>query len=104
MTSVRFQSPVANYTGTVGGVRFIDGLGETDDPNVISYFTRQGYTHIHEPQEDESPAVFNPSEHTVEEVTTYLNGLAPEDPERNRVLAAEAAGKARKSITGTQGE
>ena len=104
MTSVRFQAPVANYTGRVGGVQFIDGLGETDDPNVISYFTRQGYTPVYEPQEGEPATAFNPSEHTVEEVTTYLNGLDPEDPERDRVLAAEAAGKARKGITGEQGE
>lgn len=104
MIHVRFQAPVANYTGVVGGVRFVDGLGETDDPNVVAYFTRQGYTPVYEPQEGEPPAAFNPGEHTVEEVITYLNGLDPEDPERDRVLAAEAAGKARKGITGEQGE
>ena len=54
MIRVRFQAPVANYTGRVGGVQFIDGLGETDDPNVVAYFARQGYTPIHEPQEGES--------------------------------------------------
>ena len=104
MIRVRFQAPVANYTGLVGGVQFIDGLGETDDPNVVAYFARQGYTPIHEPQEGEEALVaFNPGEHTVEEVTSYLNGLNQDDPERERVLAAEAAGKARKSITGDQG-
>lgn len=103
MIRVRFQAPVANYTGRVGGVQFIDGLGETDDPNVVAYFARQGYTPIHEPQEGESAGVFNPADHTVEEVTAYLNGLNQDDPERERILAAEAAGKARKSITGDQG-
>lgn len=103
MIRVRFQAPVANYTGLVGGVQFIDGLGETDDPNVVAYFARQGYTPIHEPQEGEALVAFNPADHTVEEVAAYLNGLNQDDPERERVLAAEAAGKARKSITGDQG-
>lgn len=41
---------------------------------------------------------FDPSEHTVAEVQDHLD--AADDDERERVLAAEAAGKARKSILG----
>jgi hypothetical protein len=39
---------------------------------------------------------FDPSEHTVEEVKEYLDGA--DDAERERVLSAEADGKARKSL------
>lgn len=46
---------------------------------------------------DEEPAnEFDPSEATVEEVNTYLEGA--DDAERTRVLEAEAAGKNRKGI------
>lgn len=41
---------------------------------------------------------FDPSEHTVEEVVEYLADADAE--EKARVLAAEAAGKARKSLLG----
>lgn len=102
---MRFQAPVANYTGIIGGVRFVDGLGETDDPNIVAYFNRQGYTPVHDPQEgDPDGALFNPGEHTVEEVTSYLNSLDQDDAERARVLAEEAAGKARKGLIGEPGE
>lgn len=48
--------------------------------------------------EDENPtgSEFNPSEATVEEVNTYLEGA--DEAERTRVLEAEAAGKNRKGI------
>lgn len=40
--------------------------------------------------------LYDPSEHTVEEVKEYLDGA--DDAERERVLSAEAEGKARKSL------
>ena len=46
---------------------------------------------------------FDPTAHTVEEVEVYLAGELPEE-ERERVLAAEANGKARKSILGKEGD
>lgn len=45
-----------------------------------------------------TPAVFDPSEHSVEDVLAYLEGK--DDAERDRVLAAEQAGKARKGLVG----
>ncbi|MEV7092822.1 hypothetical protein AB0M80_08230 [Amycolatopsis sp. NPDC051045] len=38
------ETPVADYAGTVAGVRFTAGRGETDDENAVAYFQRQGYT------------------------------------------------------------
>jgi hypothetical protein len=43
---------------------------------------------------------FNPSDATVDEVNEYLEGA--DEAERTRVLAAEAAGKARKGIIGEE--
>jgi hypothetical protein len=48
--------------------------------------------------EDESVDAFDPSAATVDEVRDYLDGA--DDTERERVLAAEAEGKARKSVLG----
>lgn len=49
---------------------------------------------------EEAPAEFDPTDATVEEVNTYLEGA--DEAERDRVLAAEAAGKARKGIIGEE--
>lgn len=38
------KTPVEGYTGQVVGVTFADGVGETDDPAVLAYFRRHGYT------------------------------------------------------------
>lgn len=43
--------------------------------------------------------LFNPADHTVEEVNDYLATLDPEGYERERVLQAETEGKNRKGIT-----
>jgi hypothetical protein len=51
---------------------------------------------VDRPEIKPSDAEFDPSEHTVEEVKDYLDGA--DDAERERVLSAEADGKARKSL------
>jgi len=50
--------------------------------------------------EEDGAAEFDPSKATVDEVNTYLEGA--DEAERERVLAAETAGKARKSIIGEE--
>lgn len=37
------NSPVSGFTGTRAGVRFVDGVAETDDPAALAYFRRKGY-------------------------------------------------------------
>lgn len=41
---MRVTTPVTGFTGTVVGVTFTNGAGETDDPQALAYFTRHGYT------------------------------------------------------------
>lgn len=40
----KITTPVEGFTGTVVGVTFANGVGETVDPVALAYFTRQGYT------------------------------------------------------------
>lgn len=40
----KITAPVKGYTGDVVGVSFTDGVGETTDPGLLTYFTRHGYT------------------------------------------------------------
>lgn len=40
---MRVTTPVAGFTGTVVGVRFDGGEGQTDDAAALAYFSRHGY-------------------------------------------------------------
>lgn len=44
------HTPVEKFTGTVVGVEFVDGAGETDDDNLLAYFRRHGYTIADKPK------------------------------------------------------
>ncbi|MDR6868456.1 hypothetical protein J2Y69_003072 [Microbacterium resistens] len=67
MTPV-IHTPVAGFTGTVAGVNFADGVGETDDTAALLYFSGAGYdVHDEEPPADipvtpEGPDPVTPSE------------------------------------------
>lgn len=53
----RIESPDPHYTGTgPGGVHFEDGVGETDNPAVISYCQGAGYKVDGKTYMDEPPA------------------------------------------------
>ncbi|GAB2646298.1 hypothetical protein GCM10027169_13100 [Gordonia jinhuaensis] len=39
----KITAPVKDFSGTVAGVDFVEGVGDTDDENAIAYFERQGY-------------------------------------------------------------
>lgn len=99
MTLHKITAPVPGYTGTVAGVALANGTGETDSPSAVAYFRRHGYgvEPAEEPAADEeSDAPFDPAAHTVDEVAEYL--AEADEAERDRVLDAEAAGKARSSL------
>ncbi|MGX6513262.1 hypothetical protein [Rhodococcus sp. SJ-2] len=43
-------TPVDGFTGTVAGVAFVDGKGDTDDDNALAYFRRHGYDVAEKPK------------------------------------------------------
>lgn len=53
---MRVTTPVKDFTGTVVGVSFTHGAGETDDPTALAYFARHGYTTSGKEDEDIVPA------------------------------------------------
>ena len=40
---MKIYTPVPNFTGTVVTVRFVNGVGETDNPRLIKWFKEHGY-------------------------------------------------------------
>lgn len=40
---MKIYAPVKNVTGTWASVRFVNGVGETDNPNLIKWFEKNGY-------------------------------------------------------------
>jgi len=102
------------FTGEIAGVSFHKGEATANrekDRAALSYFRRHGYT-VEPVIDDEADEVvaevedddelFDPSKHDVPEVIAYLDSLDEDDEgtpaERERVLAAERAGKDRKTI------
>ena len=41
---MKMYAAVKDACGTWASVRFVDGVGETDDPSLIEWFRRNGYT------------------------------------------------------------
>ncbi|RTE47896.1 hypothetical protein [Actinobaculum sp. 352] len=44
ITLAQVKAPVEGYEGVVGTARFVDGQTVTDDPILLAYFARHGYT------------------------------------------------------------
>lgn len=40
---MKVRTPEKGFTGTVAGVEFVDGAGETSNANALNYFRRHGY-------------------------------------------------------------
>ena len=45
----KMYAPNKEYTGISAGVPFVNGVGETSDPHLISWFKRSGYE-VEEPE------------------------------------------------------
>ena len=41
---MKIYTPVKDFNGLRNNVRFVNGVGETDDPKLIEWFKAQGYT------------------------------------------------------------
>lgn len=40
---MKIYAPVKDFNGWRGNVRFVNGVGETDDPHLIKWFETHGY-------------------------------------------------------------
>jgi hypothetical protein len=40
---MKIKTPVPDFCGIVANVRFMDGVGHTDDPYLIKWFKERGY-------------------------------------------------------------
>ena len=40
---MKIYAPVKDFNGLRGNVRFVNGVGETDDPQLIKWFETHGY-------------------------------------------------------------
>jgi hypothetical protein len=41
---MKIYAPVKDFNGMRNNVRFVNGVGETDDPKLIAWFDARGYT------------------------------------------------------------
>lgn len=39
----KVKAPNGGYNGETAGIKFVDGLAETDDEQVVSYLKEKGY-------------------------------------------------------------
>lgn len=123
MTRYQIEAPVRSFTGESVGVSFQKGTGYVTDGTkegraALEYFRRHGYGVAPAPEVTTEEAVqalitgvppqrepreFDPAEHGVEDVLTYLSEADHEEAER--VLDAEAAAKkSRVGITSKRDE
>lgn len=58
---MKVNTPVKGYTGIVAGVTFVDGAGETDEPNALAYFRRHGYV-VGGKQKGDTPPAETPAD------------------------------------------
>ncbi|MEU8537148.1 hypothetical protein [Streptomyces parvulus] len=120
----QIEAPVRSFSGESAGVHFTKGTGYVTDGTkeqraALEYFRRHGYGVLqvdenHKPLDEQvtdlvtgpdspppppagKPDMFDPAEHTTEQVLDHLRKV-DESVETRRVLDAEAAGENRAEI------
>ena len=78
---MKIYAPVKDFNGWRGNVRFVNGVGETDDPKLIKWFETHGYK---VPIQEEPTVVAEPVKVEVkveeEEETVEMMGYADKTP------------------------
>ena len=78
---VKVYAPNKQYTGLSASVSFVNGVGETDNPNLIEWFKSKGYT-VEEPIANQVEATVNQpiaiDDITVAEIKEKLDELGIE--------------------------
>lgn len=60
---MKIYAPVKDFNGWRGNVRFVNGVGETDDPQLIKWFETHGYK---VPIQEETNLVIEPQNDQLE--------------------------------------
>ena len=79
---MKIYAPVKDFNGLRGNVRFVNGVGETNDPKLIKWFETHGYK---VPIEDEPNLVIEPQNDEIEvendeDETVEMMGYAEKSP------------------------
>lgn len=99
--------------GTHTWVRNPETGGVWECPNVaLEAYLARGWELADEPVDPDVTStapvpeadLYDPSQHTADEVNEYLAGLEDSPEEHSRVVALEIAGKNRKSVVGSSDE
>lgn len=70
----QIHTPVDGFTGTVVGVEFIDGVGETEDAAALAYFERHRYEVTAAPEQVPTFPEGTPTEKwTVDQLKAYAS-------------------------------
>lgn len=72
---MKIYAPVKDFNGWRGNVRFVNGVGETNDPQLIKWFETHGYK---VPIEDEPNLVIAPQND--EDKTVEMMGYTEKTP------------------------
>lgn len=79
----RVKTPVKGFSGTVAGVTFDDGVGETKDARALAYFERHGYE-VDTKADDDAKAK---AEAEAEKAKAEAERLAAEEAEKAKAEA-----------------
>ena len=96
---MKIYAPVKDATGTWASVRFVNGVGETDNPILIHWFKTHGYTT--EKCDDSHESVVEKCDVIEDSEYVNLNKLADEDPDFNAMTPNELRDWAKANGLGT---
>ncbi|KGP80088.1 MULTISPECIES: hypothetical protein [unclassified Paenibacillus] len=82
-------APNKEYTGLSAGVAFANGVGETDNPHLLSWFESKGYEVEKEPESVNEPGPTPADPKTPNGVTEPT----PNDPPEDKSAKGTKAGK-----------
>lgn len=79
---MKIYAPVKDTNGVYASVRFVNGVGETDDPKLIRWFETHGYA-IENTQELRSNLVIEPLNDVIEQINDEVEmmGYADRQPD-----------------------
>jgi aryl carrier-like protein len=85
---MKIYAPVKDANGIWATVQFINGVGETDNPELIEWFKRQGYT-VEESTVETVQFSQEPKNDEVEIINDEINDIKNNEPDFDSMTAIE---------------